>query len=239
MKIVTLILILYCVHGQCQNDTINRRNDDGEKTGRWLTFTVDSVLIKDCFFDNDTLNGICKSFYSDGKLNLLESYKMGVLNGYCESYWPNSQLLMSGSYVDGELDGLWCTFDSLGNLIERAMYHNGIFDETYDSLITTGPIVHDNYSMNCDTASGYEYKDKTKEIIVYCNGIISSRSVYEKHGLVLKNIFVNGEEIKRIVYRKHGKNRIKRVFFYENEKFSHGEIYRRNGQMKRKVYSPL
>jgi len=81
--------------------TINQRNDKGNREGYWE-----------------------ESYYSNGNLCAKGFYKDGKPVGDWECYWSNGNLMFKGSYKDGKLDGYWEEYNSDSTLKQTEFYAN-------------------------------------------------------------------------------------------------------------------
>ena len=61
-------------------------------------------------YENDTLNGEYKEFFSTGKLKLIGNYENGKLVGEWKEYYPNGVIFKVSKYKDDRLHGWSSTF---------------------------------------------------------------------------------------------------------------------------------
>ncbi len=75
---------------------------NGRKDGRWIKYFPDGKVSTSGFYVNDTLQG---------------SFRVYGING---------KLLMQGQYKNALQEGAWITYDSLGNLQKKEIFHGGL-----------------------------------------------------------------------------------------------------------------
>ncbi len=78
--------------------TINQRNDKGQRVGYW------------------------EEYYSNGNLQYKASYKDGKMDGLWEWYWDNGNPFYKGYYKNDQKNGLWEYYYTDGILDETRFY---------------------------------------------------------------------------------------------------------------------
>ena len=64
-------------------------------------------LIEDSIKQKTTLEGPVKTYFENGQLKFLFTYKDGIENGVFESYYENGNPFGQGTYEDGRRSGQW------------------------------------------------------------------------------------------------------------------------------------
>ena len=104
----------------------------GKRTGEWKTFSVeDGNLLEESNYLNDKLNGIHKTYYTDGKPSLEETYLDGARNGRCTSYLPKMVMSSTGDYLKGHRVGEWHYYDANGKIRMTEEHKNDRVVKTY------------------------------------------------------------------------------------------------------------
>ena len=78
-----------------------------------------------------------ETYYSNGQIQILDTYQNGKKNGDHLEYYDNGKLKKKGQFIEGDASGLWNTFYSNGK-IERMFYANkngmhGSINEWYEN----------------------------------------------------------------------------------------------------------
>lgn len=98
----------------------------GKKNGAWLTYSSSTgILLEELNYRNDTLNGVAKTYYTDGVLCSTEHYISGQRNGPAESYFIDGKLSIKGSFSQGLKVGEWLYYDQQGQLRKSTEYKKG------------------------------------------------------------------------------------------------------------------
>ncbi len=89
-------------------------------------------------FTNGKLNGPIKTWNESGALISEGHYHNGVLDGRYTEYYPNKTLKIEGNYVNGDHDGIWLYFDASGVIVGEGNFSrgNGIQKVFYSNGIT-------------------------------------------------------------------------------------------------------
>lgn len=95
----------------------------GKKNGVWLTYSSSTgILLEELNYRNDTLNGVAKTFFTDGVPCSIEHYVAGQRNGVAESYYIDGKLSIKGSFSQGLKVGEWFYYDQEGQLRKTTEY---------------------------------------------------------------------------------------------------------------------
>jgi len=106
--------------------------DHGHRTGLWQIFSPESgVLLEESNYLNDKLNGVHKTYYTDGEVSLEENYLDGKLNGKCTAYYPKKVISSTGNYLKGYRIGSWDFYDMNGKIRSTMEYANQRLVKTY------------------------------------------------------------------------------------------------------------
>ena len=165
--------------------------------------------------DSTQIDGERKTYYPDGSLERVESYKSGRLEGSRIVYYPEGDILLSESYSNGHLEGkqYWYKPDSI--LYREWNFKKGLpFDTCYyyfkSGQIHYERIFNENGKMTQDT----QY---------YLNGTIRILSMQD-------NVMRTYEET---AYYPSGQVHYRNKDFLDDFKKIYSEEFYENGQMSR------
>ncbi|MBK8557104.1 MAG: toxin-antitoxin system YwqK family antitoxin [Lewinellaceae bacterium] len=145
----TVLFLLILMLGACTIDTVEQKNDlgqkerferrkkDGAKHGLYQRFFDDGTLAETATYVNDTLQGERRFYYPSGKVESLEHYRNGVLDGAFQKYSEKGNLVIQQQFVDGAMEGLSLRYYPNGQLEEQVTIvhneENGPFVEYYEN----------------------------------------------------------------------------------------------------------
>jgi antitoxin component YwqK of YwqJK toxin-antitoxin module len=114
----------------------------GDKlNGRWNTFSMNGVLCSYLTYKNDSLNGIAKELWIDGKTTLREFEYFGGQEKYLvREYHANGKIKAEIPYQGDKLHGFGRKFYEGGNLLETVNLTNGEFDGTWKYYYPSGQL---------------------------------------------------------------------------------------------------
>lgn len=106
--------------------------DHGKRVGLWQIFSPESgVLLEESNYLNDKLNGIHRTYYTDGEVSLEENFLNGKQNGKCTSYYLKNVIASTGNYLQGFRIGSWDFYDMNGKIRSTMEYQNQHVIKTY------------------------------------------------------------------------------------------------------------
>jgi len=97
-----------------------------KRIGKWITYdrkTKKKVIEEN--YVNGALEGVVKSFYTNGKLLKSEEYKAGKKTGEVIMYAPNGKIVSRKSFSNGKKDGSFVEYDSEGKKELEGKYKMG------------------------------------------------------------------------------------------------------------------
>lgn len=105
---------------------------NGKKDGEWKTFSTQTgILLEECTYADDKLNGTMRTYFADGKISTRLDYIDGKMNGLAETYYPGEQIFIRGMYHNGLKIKTWETFDADGKIRKTQEYANSRLQKTY------------------------------------------------------------------------------------------------------------
>jgi len=88
-------------------------------------YNLSGVLVMEQCFKDDKLDGMLKSYYESGNLNIIASYKNGKLDGIFRIYDESGALKKEIMYKNHQRHGTSKEYDSTGVLLSEEYYENG------------------------------------------------------------------------------------------------------------------
>ena len=193
----------------------NRRNENGEKIGKWRKFHPNGTIESEIEFENGEKSGISKTYNKKGKLIDLQKMQGDTVAGHVDelviiemyrSYDENGKLKLIGGLDNGLKSGIFREYDKEGNIINGYIYEK-------DTIIGEGIILGNGIYTG-------EWKTFFKN-----NGKIKSTGNYNE-GL---------KEGKWTYYYPNG-NKEQEGVFKDDLLKGEWKWYYNNGQLKRKEY---
>lgn len=170
--------------------------------GEYQLFNFNGVCLKECWYNNDKLNGLCKEFYDSGSIKKEANYKMDEYNGDVKEYFEDGLLKNHEIYTNGVRTGEWIEVSSTGDKFYKAYENNLMVNEK--RVLKDGRVFETSYPTNGDLAKHTEYD---------AAGNIIERSYYEGYSKDLKSASTK-KEGKQISYYENG--RIREERFWES-----------------------
>ena len=126
-------------------EDINRYDDQGRETGKWMTFWPNERVRSEGPYDRGLREGVFKFFNRNGDLERTETYKRGervmdapeaVALDLRKSFHSNGEVSRQGPWRENTPMGTHRYFDESGHLIEVKVFRNGQLHATgmLDSL---------------------------------------------------------------------------------------------------------
>lgn len=139
----------------------------GKRTGTWKVFSSESGnLLEEKNYLNGKLNGVHKTYYTDGEVSLEVTYLDGKLNGHATAYYPKTHKISStGDYLKGVRNGAWDFYDVAGKIRSTEEYQEAKLLKTYVYLYQHNV----GQKINQDMIA-YFLKSGEKSIAVLKNG---------------------------------------------------------------------
>lgn len=111
----------------------------GKRSGTWQVFSKETGnLLEETHYLNDRLNGVYKTFYTDGTVSLEENYLEGKRNGRSTAYFPKGKISVTGDYLKGKRIGSWEFYDASGKHRSTMEYAENGTSKTYVYLYNNG-----------------------------------------------------------------------------------------------------
>lgn len=176
-------------------EELNRYDDNGNKTGKWLEYHPNGELAREVSYKNGQEDGIVKEYNEKGNLIGMEKYESGIIQEnaaetyfidlYREYFPDGSVRLVGGKTEDGRKQGVFREYDQKGNIVRGLIYE-------HDTLIAEGGIVDEKgifrgdwkyYYITGELKGEGAYKDGVKDglwVYYHINGELEQKGKYSK-----------------------------------------------------------
>jgi uncharacterized protein len=201
-------------------DSINRKDDSGNKTGYWIEKANDvtykgeyvankknnnwvgyysnNVVSKVEYYSNGVKDGISVQLDRKGKITLLEHYKNGMLHGQVIAYSSMTEIPVSEAmYANGKKNGMYRQFYDNGKIQEETWFKNDMKDGVSKWNNKNGQrLAEYNYKANnFDGVQTTFYENDTVQTInTYKDNKLSgeSKEFYRNGKIKASGKYVNG-----------------------------------------------
>ena len=117
--------------------TFQRDKKKQTKEGLYQRFSPAGVLVEASDYQNDSLHGMRRYYYDNGRLQSEEGFERGLNHGHYRKYDENGSLVIEQNYIHGAMEGNSVRYYPNGKVMEVvAIVHNeenGPFKEYYEN----------------------------------------------------------------------------------------------------------
>ena len=97
--------------------------------GQWRTYTLHGTLVSFLTFKNDSMDGVSRNFWIDGKTIMDEKEYFNGRSKFIErDYYPNGKIKGETPYLNDSISGIAKRYYETGIMQEYAEFKNGSFD---------------------------------------------------------------------------------------------------------------
>lgn len=147
---LSCLFILFACNESEQNEIYNENNtsvdngivyntDEKPINGLYKTYYSNGNVKMEVYSQNGKPNGVGKFYNERGKLLFEGTFANGVKVGTLYHYYPNGKVHNEMHYTDGVLDGIQQTFDKKGELTAEVTYKKGTAVQGY--AVVNGEII--------------------------------------------------------------------------------------------------
>ena len=104
-------------------DSPNRLDDQGRKTGQWTEEDAHGGFMTGQYVAGQR-EGIWRHYGEDGNLRSEGGFADGLVHGHWRWWRANGQLLQRGDFDHEKREGLWERWEADGSLIDRGQYEH-------------------------------------------------------------------------------------------------------------------
>ena len=116
-----------------------------QKQGYYREF-IDGKLVRHCYYKKGKIEGIDRTYYTNGYVQSELTYRKGTLQGEFIYYFEeNGKIKQRGTYVDGKMEGILLTFYADSVLKENVMYVNNYTEGAFTEYNPDGSLSAEGY----------------------------------------------------------------------------------------------
>lgn len=107
------------------------RYKEGNRDGLYKRYYGDGQTVQsERTFIDGKVDGVSRTYHSNGKVETEKVYKLGIEDGYDRRYGSDGTLTLDECYKDGKRDGKWTQHlsSNLGDMVRISFYKNGLPD---------------------------------------------------------------------------------------------------------------
>ena len=232
-------------HGNCRNFKENKlleecRYKEGNRDGLYKCYYGDGQTVQsERTFIDGKVDGVSRTYHSNGKVETEKVYKLGIEDGYDRRYGSDGTLTLDECYKDGKRDGKWTQHlsSNLGDMVRISFYKNGLPDGQWSETWKDG---------KPEKSTTYKNDEKNGEEITYfTDGTPEKSSNYLNGKLngVTKEFYFESGKCKSEYTFKNGKREGAYKRYFDTGKLreegcceADSEVYRKeyyaNGKLK-------
>ena len=196
-------------HGNCRHFKENKlleecRYKEGNRDGLYKCYYGDGQTVQsERTFIDGKVDGVSRTYHSNGKVETEKVYKLGIEDGYDRRYGSDGTLTLDECYKDGKRDGKWTQHlsSNLGDMVRISFYKNGLPDGQWSETWKDG---------KPEKSTTYKNDEKNGEEITYfTDGTPEKSSNYLNGKLngVTKEFYFESGKCKSEYTFKNGKRR--------------------------------
>lgn len=232
-------------HGNCRHFKENKlleecRYKEGNRDGLYKCYYGDGQTVQsERTFIDGKVDGVSRTYHSNGKVETEKVYKLGIEDGYDRRYGSDGTLTLDECYKDGKRDGKWTQHlsSNLGDMVRISFYKNGLPDGQWSETWKDG---------KPEKSTTYKNDEKNGEEITYfTDGTPEKSSNYLNGKLngVTKEFYFESGKCKSEYTFKNGKREGAYKRYFDTGKLreegcceADSEVYRKeyyaNGKLK-------
>ena len=107
------------------------RYKEGNRDGSYKCYYGDGQTVQsERTFIDGKVDGVSRTYHSNGKVETEKVYKLGIEDGYDRRYGSDGTLTLDECYKDGKRDGKWTQHlsSNLGDIVRISFYKKGLPD---------------------------------------------------------------------------------------------------------------
>ena len=216
------------------------RYKEGNRDGLYKRYYGDGQTVQsERTFIDGKVDGVSRTYHSNGKVETEKVYKLGIEDGYDRRYGSDGALTLDECYKDGKRDGKWTQHlsSNLGDMVRISFYKNGLPDGQWSETWKDG---------KPEKSTTYKNDEKNGEEITYfTDGTPEKSSNYlnDKLNGVTKEFYFESGKCKSEYTFKNGKREGAYKRYFDTGKLreegrceADSEVYRKeyyaNGKLK-------
>lgn len=227
-KLIIIPLLGFSLQAIGQKDTLNRTDNQGRKTGYWISQDPAGLKIYEGFFREGKPAGKFIRFHANGKVRAEMNYFPDSVRVEARLFDAEGRLRAEGAYMDQIKDGKWSFYSEKNNPLYRINYDNGrVHGEAlrYDANGVLAEQTHWNNSIISGLQVIYYPDQQPQAKINYRDGVIDGtyELLFEDGKIEVKGTYASGLKTgKWEYYLPDGKTDY--ILNYDNGKLLNPEI---------------
>ena len=160
-------------------------DNEVEETSYFQNGTVQMTIST---IKNEVKEGTYKTYYDNGKLNKVTSFKFGKLQGEYRKYYPNGQVSEAGNYEAGKLEGPYTEYYESGAVSKKYAFSGGKLEGVYEEFYENGKLsLSTVYSRNKKKGINkeFDHQGRLYEEISMNDYVPNSIKCYDSTGKVI------------------------------------------------------
>jgi len=167
-------------------------------TGLWKHFNLKGVVIRYQTYKNDSLNGLARDYWIDGKTIMEErEYTNGSKKFIVRSYYETGKVKQESTIENGIFNGPSKQFYENGKIMEEVYFKNGEYDKTRKYYFPNGQLwIEQEYKngLRWNVIANYDEKGNKRDAGTLKNGN-GTVILYNEDGTVRETLtYKNGIE---------------------------------------------
>jgi antitoxin component YwqK of YwqJK toxin-antitoxin module len=165
------VLALLCPILLSAQDTLNRSDPQGRKTGFWRKTDNTGLKVYEGRFEAGVPAGEFRYFYPDGKVKTVSFFSDGGRRARTVSYFKNGNMMARGNYLDEKKDSTWQFFSETdGSLRSEENYLAGL-KEGVSKIFLSGNVLSETFTWKGGVQEG-------SWTLYYSDGKFKARGAY-------------------------------------------------------------
>lgn len=157
-------------------------------------------------------DSLVTTYFGNGKMRVLESFKMGKRDGFYKSFNEKGILTSMGLYKNDEQDSVWNHYFDDGKILKINHFKNGKLDGPSFVFYENGKKEVERSYKDGERHGDYIYYDFNGAVILkikYVNGVFQSYSYLGKDGKLVPEIALPNESGEVLTYHPNGNKAVK------------------------------
>jgi S1-C subfamily serine protease/antitoxin component YwqK of YwqJK toxin-antitoxin module len=206
----------YFKSGAIQNTIEKASSVDVNDNRKWI-FEGESIVFYETGekhieynYVNGEIEGLHKTYYKSGKIEVVKNYDKGVLEGDYNSFYESGAKFIHFKYLNGKNEGDWIAYHENGRTKQTKFYKNNEINGLLKTFYPNGKL---------DFIQVYEDGLKKKEESFFENGNLETSYEYD----------INGKTEASTFYYESGEIREKNL--YDDEVLISNKVFFKNGKV--------
>ena len=227
-KLFILFLIAFGLNANAQQDTLNRTDNQGRKTGYWISHDQSGLKVYEGSFREGKPVGHFIRYHSNGKTRADMNYLPDGKSVNTRLFDPEGRMRAEGTYVNQLKNGLWSFYSEKNIPVYQINYLNGKVHGEARRYDASGSLIEQTQWKN-NIINGLQiifyHENKPQAKINYLDGTIDGEyELFFPDGTTeVKGLYASGLKTGKWVYNKSN-GQTDFILNYKNGKLLNPEI---------------